>query len=570
MPFLTRQQRLAFSGGTRLPFPDGSSLDSQDRGELVGGLHRLHSGLVSGVVLDVVTPLIPMPLDVNGNSAHWSFRTMDAALTSTRDNWLALFETEEEWIERVVFPQSAAWSGYLKPNMETRRGLSTSIAPRKMQVKMQAAYQKALQGWQYAFRDDAEHFYDQVVLKTPGYSPATTLYLSMVGLYLRDYIGPFSMHCMLLCGNQNVLDHLGLNSQISTLGFPAPPIVPFSLRQPFAHALMKVLCGKVYLQIRAGDGTMPNAELDTVLEGHLGFEYESTPTSYIHVEQAPWGYSLHTHIEGTPTAFPPIAYDFHVSVPLIPLPTGNGIAVDDLFFYGLEQSYPLAACYISFEYAFAPGITYTLYVRRSDMPEGTVYKRLDLNVEIVLPVLDPALTWQLALFVSGVPGDLPPVAFRGRIWFSDTQGNLSNRAFWSIAGQALQALPFTRFIPLVVPFPPEAVIIDDWYAHVRRAILPIAAVHLRLFQVTSAGLELQLVLARSDDLAGGIDITRAINVEQVLPALPDGVTWQLVMLNFSAAPIPSSVYISGDFWAEDTAGALSTHALWRVIIGLTF
>ena len=47
------------------------------------------------IILDFISPLVPVPLDVRGNAQHWFIRTAEAATEKTIFNWLGKFSSPE-------------------------------------------------------------------------------------------------------------------------------------------------------------------------------------------------------------------------------------------------------------------------------------------------------------------------------------------------------------------------------------------------------------------------------------------------------------------------------------------
>jgi len=520
------------------------------------------------VILDLTTHLLSIGLDTRGNAQHWALRTMDAALTKTIDNWRNKFDTQEAWDEKCVTPAVLGWQDYLTHTGVTKRGLLMADVRRKHQQRFQDAYHKAQTNWTIAFKDDAEHFYVTMLRASEFYQEDVEFYLSLVGLGLRNYVGPIGMHVMAICGNQRILDHLARNTSVSVLNFPAPPIIPHQYRKAFARAIMAVLCREVYFQLTLNKPAPPNLKLDEVLGGYLGFDYAGTPTSYIHVEHTDGTWYLHTHIEGAPSAEPPEAADFHVPVPPLTTPIGRGLVVDDLFFYGTAHTFPIATARMRLNYFFAPGLFTLVYLRRSDTAPGLVDFRLNLGEVVTVDVLPEGVTWQVFLYVEGAPLTLPPISFTGNLWFTDTEGNESNHAFWSIAGHALTVQPFTVTRFMTFPWTVTTVLVDDWFAHATAGNYSLSVIHVELQNVVVGSGQIFLFLHRSDDAGEGISIEGQRYVIQNLPALPPGVTWQLTMVVLRPPEFGTPLYVLGDFWVEDSSGALSQHAAWRAIVFL--
>src|SRR5215471_10492952 len=298
------------------------------------------------IVLDLITPLVVPQLDVRGNASHWVIRTADAAINTTFPNWLAAFDSQDQWESLDVAPAALGFAPYVASSFRSKRGLGRDTIRARHHRRFHDAWSKALVNWNHTFRDQAEHFYVQLLDNEQDYAKATRLFLGLVGLNLENWLGAFSVHIMALCGNLDILDQPGGHTNFRMLSFPAPPIVPPAFRKALDHGLMGLLCRDVYFALFLGGNAFPNAQLDTVLTGSLGFAY----TGFMHIETDPQspggGYFLHTVIEGAPDHIAPIALDFALPMPTF---TGTGITslvVGDLYSYVTPGDLTLASGFI--------------------------------------------------------------------------------------------------------------------------------------------------------------------------------------------------------------------------------
>src|SRR5262249_32000234 len=320
------------------------------------------------VILDLLTPLVVPQLDVTGNASHWVMRTAGAALEKTRDNWLALFDSQDLWNAHDAGPAVVGFTPYVNTAFRSRRGVPSATIRNRFGRNFSKAWLKAVGNWNHAFRDQAEHFYDPLIDNQHHYEEATRLFLGLVGLNMADWLGAFSMHIMALCGNEAILDQPGGHTQFNQLAFPAPVIIPLPLRQALDHGLMALLCRDVYLTLFLGGHDFPNEALDAVLGGHLGFAYASPPASFMHVEARDGGYFLHTVIQGAPEHVSPRALDFHVPMPAF---TGTGLrlpVVPDLYAYSVPGDLPLASGFIRLDHITGDVAEADLLLLRSDLP----------------------------------------------------------------------------------------------------------------------------------------------------------------------------------------------------------
>jgi hypothetical protein len=518
------------------------------------------------IVLDIVTPLLHVPIDVRGNAQHWAIRTMGAALEKTRDHWLAMFDSSQAWEEFYVGPAVLGWQDYMSETFTTRHGRKKRTSQRRGQRRMQESFLDARANWQDAFRDNAEHFYQTMLRKSQNYNDATQFFLDLVGLKLADYVGPFAFHLRALFGNRRLLEHLGPVVEIRHLEFPAPPIIPRNLRPLFFHDMMSVLGREVYLMLVDHEQDPPNDRLDAILGGYLAFEYAGPPTSYCRVEFLAGGWSLHTHIEGTPTAEPPIAHDLRSAVPRIEPPTGSAMIVEDLFAFGEARTYPIARMQMEVEFEFHPDFYAHCYIQSSDNLSDLVDFHLFPNQPVELPLLPAGETWELHLYVEGVADNPFGVVMIGRLWFLDDHGNESNHAYWSIAGRKLAAYPFDVLRPFALPAPFTIVPVPDWFAHASYGDYPFAALHVQVEFLTTTGQFVALLLHRSDDPGEGIEISNQLSTDVMVPFPSPDVTWQLVVVAGLNFPLGQTIIAAGTFWVEDTSGAISNKARWSVTL----
>jgi len=220
------------------------------------------------------------------------------------------------------------------------------------------------------------------------------------------------------------------------------------------------------------------------------------------------------------------------------------------------------------DYVFAPDIVTLVYIKRSDTPIGDVDFPLPPHAAVTVPVLPTGLTWELWLELATPVDTLPPLSFAGRMFFTDDHGNESNRAYWSIAGNALSAQPFTAFRVVSVLPMSFTVVVPDLFAYFTRAIAPLTVGHITLTFAFTSGADLFPILKRSDDAGEGITLSDTPGLVRDMPVPPDGITWQLGFIMITPPVLFIPAIFSGEIWVEDDTGAVSNRAPWRLYIAL--
>jgi hypothetical protein len=518
------------------------------------------------VLLDIVTPLIDPRIDVKGNSAHWVVRTADAALERTQIAWLALFDSQDQWAALDAGPAVVAWTPYVNPTFRSRKGRGTPAIQARMGRHFTLAWEKAVRNWNFAFRDQAEHFYTALLHAEQHYEDATRRFLGLVGLHLDNFLGAFSMHILGLCGNETLIDIPQGWTIFNTLAFPAPPIIPAPLRVAFDHALMGVLCRDVYFLLTDDTGDLPNDKLDTILSGHLGFDYAGPPTSYIHVEGSPGSYVLHTHIEGTLEHQAPRALDFHLPMPSFTETGIRSVVNGDLYAYVEPGDLLVTSGFIRLDTITGDPSQASLLLLRSDLPGAPTVLDAHPGVVFALPPLSDPATWQLVALSGTLPQPIPQVGYYGTLWFHDSAGDQSNIAHWSISGNILTTPPFTLTHTFPLLSSGYLVIDSDIFQRAIPGPVPILQLHYTwdnrfpwLFRI---GVNWHIT---SDPGQGTTTLTPGDTV-YTLDVLPPGQTWDMRILAFGALQDLIPLILAGSFWATDANGNESQHVRWRAFI----
>lgn len=518
------------------------------------------------VILDCVTPLAAPALPVDGNAAHWAIRTAEAALTLTQVNWLATFDSQDQWNALDAGPALTAWTPYVNPQFRSRKGRSASRIHIRMGRHFVASWEKAVRHWNLNFRDDGEHFYPKLIDAQESYANATRRFLGLVGLRSQHFLGAFATHLLALCGSEDLLD-IGQGWTIFyQLNYPAPPIIPTSLRRAAATGLLGLLNRDVYFLLMGDTDVVPNAQLDTVLAGVLGFDYAGPPASYIHVEGSPGAYSLHTHIEGTPAHRAPQVLDFHRPMPAF---TGTGlraVVMDDLYAQIIPGDRPIASAVLRLDTITGDVAQAELLLVRSDLPGSPVALSPRRGEALILDVLPEGVRWQLVALSGTLPQPVPQVGYQGRLWAFDDLGHESNHAFWSVSGNILHVSPWN--IIHTFPFTSAGFLeLDtDIFRHASTGLVPIVSCHITWDGRFPWLFPIQVNLHVSTDTGQGFTIPTPGDTAYEFPVPPPGGTLDLRILAFGTLQAFLPIILTGSFWVTDAHSVESRHVRWRAFI----
>jgi hypothetical protein len=517
------------------------------------------------IFIEYASPLSPLPLDVRGNAQHWFIRTADAANDRTMPHWLARFNSQDAWESQVATPADRGWSGYLKDTGATRKGLPLAVVKRNYLDHFADSWRKAVLGWVHAFRDEGDRFFEQLTARTQAFEESTEDFLGDVGIHMRNFLGSFSTHIMLLCGNQAVYPFLAHRTQLTVLTFPDPPILMGAVRPVFNQEYMALLCRDFFLGLPLPPLDDINFLLDVTLEAYLTHGYAPPPVSFVHVEHTDGIYQMHTHIEGDLDFLPPIAFPLRVPMRQLVAPPGQVVLVPDLFAYGQAGTFPLATLFLQILEYTSNQEDVLLFLSRSDTMSLDVQLNSPVPTVVSVPAPPGGTRWQIVLRTGSLPPGGLAARLSGFLWFFDTALNESNHAEFLIAGAAPTALPFSRILSGTIDDTDIQIAWNDLFDRVIPGDNPVATCTIVLTAVLGNFDGYSLLIERSDSDAFEINLTSVVTVPQVLGLPPPGTRWLLLIdAHGTFGPMISITFV-GRIWFTDSLGNESNHANWALI-----
>jgi hypothetical protein len=549
-----------------LPFPQDGTLDAQQRAWLVYLIAELHVRIVGQPLLDFSTPLDSLPLDVRGNAQHWMIRTAEAAKSSTESRWEERFEAQEAWDDIYVGRMVPAWQSYLKNTGATRRGLSMATVKRKHAVKASTSYEKARTNWTYAFREEAEAFYEVLAARTQTFADSTQGWLSAVGLHLRDFVGAFSLHIMALCSNPQILGLFGHRERVVAVSMPDPPIISIGLRPALNQELMAVFGRDLFLSLPHPDVEAINLKLAFILESFMHPAYARPPVSFLRVEAREGGHFLHTRILEDLTPRLPRVVDWQVPWQRHGALPAVVVLVPDVLLYVEAGDYPLAFGVFTLSTRNVSLGLRILFLHRSDglgtdVPIDPLFPHT-----VAAPALPDGVTWQIVWKPSSTLQPIASDQLGGTFTWTDTVGLTSTRASWRIQGIAPIARRFVAGIAAPSPISFLTVVLADVFSKGLAGSTPIVQGHIKLSLVINNLAAMQLILHPTQVGIDEIILTTLRGVVVDIAVLLPGERWELQVYGPRLAPLDFPIFFSGEWWFTDAASLDSNHELWAITV----
>jgi hypothetical protein len=549
-----------------LPRPQAGALDAQQRAWMLYLISGLQVRIVGQPLLDFTTPLDPISLDVRGSAQHWMIETADAALESTLPTWQLRFENQEAWDTIYVDRMVPAWQGYLKNTGATRRGVSMATAKRKHRVKASASYQKALTNWAYAFREEAEAFYEVLAARTTSYAESTQSFLSLVGLRIRDFVGAFSLPIMALCSKPEVLGLFGHREHLVAVSMPDPPIIPTPFRPALNQELMAVFCRDLFLTLPHPDVDAINLKLTFILDSFLHPAYAPSPLSFIRLEAREGGLFLHTRILEDLTPRPPRVLEMRVPWQRHgDLPT-SVVLVPDLLAYVIPGDYPLAFGTLTLSTRFVSLGTGILFLHRSDglgtdVPIDPLFPHT-----VAAPALPDGVTWQIVWIPTSTLQPVREDVLGGTFTWTDNSGLVSPPALWRIQGINPIAQRFVAGIDAPLPTSFLTVVLADVFSKGLSGGAAIVQGHIKLINAINNRVGMQVLLHPTQIGVDEMNLTTLRGVVVDFDVLLSGERWELQVYGPTLAPLDTNIHFSGEWWFTDADGLDSNHELWAITV----
>lgn len=518
------------------------------------------------LILDYLTPLIPFPLDVRGNAQHWFIRTAEAALDRTQPNWHVRYPDQETWDVHAVENSQEKWQPYLKDTGFNKKGLPLSFSKRKRAIHMSKSYEKARVNWDLAFDHEGDDFFDRLLRGTDAVEKSTQEFLALLGLKLRNWLGPFSTHIMLLCGNRDFFNHEVSRDGLMSIHFPEPPIIPKLFRPYLNQELMATLCRDFYLSRDGPDQAYINLLLGVTLGSYLDGAYAGVPFSFIQLERRDETWYLHTHIVTAFAVAPPQARDLRAPFLQLAPPGMQVVLVPDLFAYVEPGDLPIDSIVIAPAAYHANQEDVLVYASRSDTLSLDIQLNQPVPNVISLPAPPLGATWQVVVRTGSPPSGGLAAGLSGGLWAVDTDGQESNHATFLIEGSTPTADDFRVAIPNTSPPDYTTTVIGNLFRYEHAAEVPLAMGHIVLESMIFNFSVAELWLHRSDSAEPDVRMDINLGIVHDFQVLPSGIFWQLYVVAIGGIPGPLPTVFVGHHWCEDTRGFQSNHAAWSITI----
>ncbi len=549
-----------------LPLPGGPGAAAQQRAQLLFAVTGLSVQPPGRLLLDLTTPLIPVGLDVRGSAQHWFIRTADAAKTRTETRWEELFSSQGAWESGYVEPMVTGWRNYLKDTGVTRRGVQLPVVKHRHANRATRAYTKALADWTYAFRDEGDPFYAKLQARADEFAKATEDFLGYVGLGIRSFVGAFSVHIMVLCGNPLLTGVLGNREFVNAFSLPDPPIIPTPLRPFFNQELQALFNRDTFLTLPHPDVDLLNFRLDVILGSYLHPAYAQPPSSFLHLEPRDGGIYLHSHIEEVSTVRRPGAAEWAYPAVYPTVAFVATITINDLFLFALPGDLPLASLTIRVEAVDAPSPRpYLLVYRAPAGLEGHIITDVVPTQTTIAPP-GPGETIQLRFVSAAFPNPKPRFVARGHFWVTDTAGQESNHASWLVQAPGPTADRFTRSVRNPAPLAPEVLVYANLLRFGHPGSDPLASFTIVLTTLFNVVGDITPEVLRSD----GGDVPYLLRPLFLQPLTfevpPPGTTWDLLVFSTYSSTIGLPIVFIGQFWVTDSLGVESNHVPWSITV----
>lgn len=562
---LSLPHRLSLATRVLLPLPHDGPPTGQDLAQAIGQYGRTRSTGQEQVLIDIWSPLVLPIVNTRGHASHWAARTADVGVEKQLGNWLALFDSQAAWDDRMVTPGLVGSAGMMAETFISKRGYTKAISRRRQERRWKESYDRAIANMQFVFRQEGIHYEEQVMNAVPFVADANDLQLQMLGMKSQQAVGPVAFALLVLCGNERALDHLLPALMYGFISFPLPPIVPPAYRESLCNGLLAILNRDVYLQLQGDTSKDVNAYLAEAFGGHVNFNYGDFPASFMRVERREGFWYLHTKVVGESLYDPPQLEDLHAGIPPVDEAIQHVRIASNLFQYATSGTFPLSALRLRLEYVGFNRATTGLYFKRLSSPDFTIEEPITLNETIDLPALPLDDAWDLWLFTTEVNLQVPGNFSHGSWWAVDTQGNLSRTARWSTHRNYLFAEGWNKSWIRGSITPDPFVVQPDLFRFAHAGAAPL--VRMRITCTTAILPNVIVLLGVRLSGTDGIGFSLFplnTDVDLFFP-LAEGLRWEMVLGELDRLPLATLFYASGTFQLEDAVGALSNVATWRLL-----